>query len=73
MLSDADYLGPAFHVSLLELGIKLALLKLAYPEKDTIQSWTVGTFLEKNKKTKKQIDVVGVTTIKFTRESFFIS
>ena len=29
MLSDADYLGPAFHVSLLELGIKLAVLKLA--------------------------------------------
>lgn len=29
MLSDADYLGPAFHVSVLELGIKLAVLKLA--------------------------------------------
>lgn len=55
---------------LLELGIKLAVLKLAYPEKDTIQSWTVGTILEKTKNKTKQIDVVGVTTIKFTRESF---
>lgn len=42
--------------------------QISYPKKDTIQSWTVGTFLG-----KKQIDVVGVKTTKFTRESFFIS
>lgn len=64
--------GPAFHVSLLELGIKLALLKLAYPEKDTIQSWTVGTFLKKkqNKKTNRCCWCDNHKVL--TRESFFI-
>ena len=46
MLSDADYLGPAFHLSA-RVGYQISCPQISYPEKDTIQSWTVGTFLEK--------------------------
>ena len=35
-------------------GYQISCPQISYPEKDTIQSWTVGTFLEK-KKTKQML------------------